>query len=90
VLLDHTVKSEHHPYVDVLQNDVAIARLEFSVHLELQLEGVLVRVRGGRIDGLLAGRIKAKGTVKLGEFVLVERKLRPIAIPGSLSLDRAA
>jgi hypothetical protein len=60
-LVDHTIKSEHRPYIDILQNDVAIARLEFSVHLELDLDGILVRVRSGRIDGILTGRLKAKG-----------------------------
>src|SRR5262249_16760047 len=89
-LLDHTVKSDHHPYVDILQNDVPIARIEFTVHVELEVEGVLLKVRGGHIDGILSGRVKARGTVKLGEFVLVEKKLQPVIIPGSWSAGRAA
>jgi hypothetical protein len=43
--------------------DVPLARLVFPVRAESRLEGVVVRVRQGRITEILAGTVKVKGTV---------------------------
>jgi hypothetical protein len=83
-LLTHTISSEHRPYVDVLVEGVALARLVFPVKVEFRLEGAVVRVRQGRVTEILAGTVKVKGAVKFGDFVLFEKALAPISIPGVL------
>jgi hypothetical protein len=89
-LLAHTVTSEHRPYVEVKQGEVPIARLVFPLRLELRVEGVVLRVRQGRITEILGGTIKVKATLQFGDFVIFDRTLAPIAVPGSLSLERAS
>ena len=37
----------------------------------------------------MAGTVKVKGTLKFGDFVLFERALGPISIPGSLAVAPA-
>jgi hypothetical protein len=88
-LLAHAISSEHRPYVDVVVEGVPLARLVFPVKVEFRLEGVIVRVHQGRIAEILAGTVKVKGTVKFGDFVLFEKALAPISIPGVLSVTGA-
>jgi len=85
-LLAHTILSEHRPYVDVVVEGVPLARLVFPVKAEFRLEGVVVRVHQGRIAEIMAGTVKVKGTVKFGDFVLFEKALAPISIPGVLGV----
>ncbi len=88
-LLSHTITSEHRPYVEIVKDEVAIARLVFPVKLEFRLEGVVLRVRKGRISEILAGTVKVKATMKFGDFVVFEKALTPISIPGALALPQA-
>ena len=89
-LLDHTITSEHRPYVDVMVNGAAIARLVFPLKLALQVEGAVLRVAKGRITDVMAGQLTVKATLKFAEFVLFEKALSPIPIPGTLPLEHAA
>jgi hypothetical protein len=88
-LLGHTITSEHRPSVEIVKDEVAIARLVFPLRLEFRLEGVVLRVRKGRISEILAGTVKVKATMKFGDFVVFDKALAPISIPGALMLGRA-
>ena len=83
-LLGHAMTSEHRPYVDIVVEGVPLARLVFPVKAEFRLEGVVLRVRHGQVANILAGTVKVKGTLKFGDFVLFEKALAPISIPGVL------
>ena len=89
-LLNHTITSEHRPYVDVMVSGAAIARLVFPLKLAVQVEGAVLRVAKGRMTDAMAGQLKGKATLKFAEFVLFDKALSPIPIPGSLALERAA
>ena len=88
-LLDHTITSEHRPYVDVVLNGTAIARLVFPLTVTFHLEGIVLRIAKGRIADVLAGQMTIKATLKFAEFVLIEKALPPITIPGALALVHA-
>ena len=88
-LLDHTITSEHRPYVDVVLNGTAIARLVFPLEVTFHLEGIVLRIAKGRIADVLAGQMTIKATLKFSEFVLIEKALPPITIPGALALVHA-
>ena len=88
-LLDHTITSEHRPYVDVVLNGTAIARLVFPLTVTFHLEGIVLRIAKGRIADVLAGQMTIKATLKFSEFVLIEKALPPITIPGALALVHA-
>ena len=88
-LLDHTITSEHRPYVDVVLNGTAIARLVFPLTVIFHLEGIVLRIAKGRIADVLAGQITIKATLKFAEFVLIEKALPPMTIPGALALVHA-
>jgi hypothetical protein len=88
-LLDHTITSEHRPYVDVVLNGTAIARLVFPLTVIFHLEGIVLRIAKGRIADVLAGQVTIKATLKFAEFVLIEKALPPMTIPGALALVHA-
>jgi len=88
-LLGHTITSEHRPSVEIMKDEVTIARLVFPMTLEFRLEGVVLRVSRGRISEILAGTIKVKATMKFGDFVIFQKAPKPIFIPDVLSLTRA-
>ena len=88
-LVSHTISSEHRPYVDVVVEGVALARLVFPVKVEFRLAGVVLRVSGGRITEILAGSVKATGTLRFGDVVLLQKALGPIAIPGAATVAPA-
>ena len=88
-LLDHTITSEHRPYVDVVLNGTSIARLVFPLTVTFQLQGIVLRIAKGRIADVLAGQMTIKATLKFAEFVLIEKALPPITIPGALALVHA-
>jgi hypothetical protein len=58
--------------------------------LALQIEGAVLRVAKGRMMDVMAGQLEVKATLKLAEFVLFEKALSPIPIPGTLAIERAA
>jgi hypothetical protein len=83
---EHTVKSEHQPYVEVLINDEVVARITFHVALAFTVRGVLLLVQDGRIKSVKTGEIKGKGTVKCEEALLLEQDFRTVSLPGTVDL----
>lgn len=89
-LLDHTITSEHRPYVDVVVNDAPVARLVFPLKLAFQIDGLVLRIAGGRMTDVMSGAVKLKATLKFADFVLLEKAVGPIAIPGAIALAAPA
>jgi hypothetical protein len=83
---EHTVRSEHRPYVEVLINDEVVARITFQVALVFTVRGVLLLVQDGRIRSVKTGEIKGKGTVKCEEALLLEQDFRTVSLPGTVDL----
>ena len=83
---EHTVKSEHRPYVEVLMNDEVVARITFHVALAFTVRGVLLLVQDGKIKSVKTGEIKGKGTVKCEEALLLEQDFRTVSLPGTVDL----
>lgn len=85
-LAEHTIKSDHHPFIEMLVNDKCIARLEFTINIILKLKGIILKIQDGKIKEIGTGEIKGEGTVKYGEFVIMNRDVGSISLPGSIDL----
>jgi hypothetical protein len=85
-LARHKLRSTHHPSIEVMLGEDVIAKLEFTVALTLSLEGIVLKVRGGRIREIASGSYAGTGSLKLADAVLVERQTPSYIIPGSISL----
>ena len=83
-LAEHTIRSEHKPYIEARIEGLPAKKLEFLVKLSLTLKGFVLKVEKGDIVEIQTGRCEAEGKVSYKELTLVEKKLEPILLPGSI------
>ena len=60
--------------------------LEFTITLALKLEGVVLKVRGGKIREIAAGRCRGKGSLECAGVALLEKETDSVELPGRVSL----
>ena len=85
-LADHSVKSEHHPHIDVISNEIKVGQLDFLVTLSLLLWGVKLKIQAGRIKAFRAGSCKGSGELKIGGISLTKQETKEIDLGKEVSL----
>lgn len=85
-LYDHTVKTEHHPYLEVKINENLIGKIDFHVVLSLVIKGILLKIQDGKITEITTGTVKGKGSVKCEDYVILEKESETFNLPGSINL----
>ncbi len=85
-LAEHTVKSEHHPYVEILVNGQSTGRIVFDVSIVLILKGFVLKIQDARIKAVQTGSLQGKGKFSLGDAVLAEKVFDQNPLPGSIDL----
>ncbi len=85
-LAEHTIKSEHKPYLEILINDKAVSRINFDINISVVLKGMILKIQDGKIKEIKTGSCKGKGNVKLEDFVIMEKETESISLPGSINL----
>lgn len=71
-LLNHTIVSEHHPKIEIRIDEFPMGNIDFEIHLELELSGIILKIKESRIDGVKAGSCKCKGSFSCEGIVLFE------------------
>jgi hypothetical protein len=85
-LTEHSISSSHHPKIEILAAEAPVGTLEFTVTLALKLEGVVLKVRGGKIREICAGRCRGKGTLACAGVPLLEKETERFELPGRIGL----
>jgi len=85
-LVEHKVKSEHHPYIEVLVKGSPVGKVQFDIQLTLTIEGLVLRIENAMIKSIQAGTLKGKGSIALGGSTLAEKSFPPCSLPGTLHL----
>jgi len=85
-LVEHTVKSEHKPYIELLVNDQPVDRINFSITISLVLKGMILVVRDARIWEVKTGECSAKGKLSCEGVLLLDKTSEPVQLPGTISL----
>jgi hypothetical protein len=85
-LAEHTIKSEHKPYLEILINEKPAGKIDFNINISLTLKGMILKIQDGKIKEIKTGSCKGKGNVKLEDFVIMERETDSISLPGSINL----
>jgi hypothetical protein len=75
-LVEHTVVSEHQPKIEVSIGEIHLVDIDFNVHLELILSGVVLKIGQGKIQGVHAGKCKSKASVSCEEVMIFEDESR--------------
>ncbi len=85
-LAEHTIKSEHHPFLEILVNEKQLGKVEFTINVALTFKGITLKIQDGKVKEIQTGTCKGKGTVKCEGFEILEKKLKPFTLPGSVHL----
>lgn len=86
-LMDHKVTSRHKPHVDVVYGGKSLHRLVFDLDLILDLKGVQLQLRNGRICGLTSGHCAGQGVFSLAGKEIIKRSTPSFALPGRLTFQ---
>ncbi len=85
-MAEHKIKSTHRPYVEIMVNDTPVGRLDFDIRLTLDLEGLVLKVRAGKVTEICAGLCRGTGTLKCGDVLITQQKTRKFELPGRIDL----
>ena len=85
-MIEHSIVSTHKPKLELLINDVALGEITFDVHLELVVQGVMLRIQGGRIKGITIASCKAGGKISYGHTPIFKRESAPFTLPATIDL----
>ena len=93
-LAKHAVQSAHKPHVDLKIKDVLVGSIQLDVQVALELEGLVLKVQGGKICDVKAGSCQASGSLKCSlkskvgskELLSLERKTGKLELKGAISL----
>jgi hypothetical protein len=83
--MEHTVKSEHRSSLEVLFKGVKLKVIDFTVATELILEGVVLRIKGGRVLAIEAGSVKGRASLAMENKTVLEKPFAPIPLPERLT-----
>ncbi|MEM9626413.1 MAG: hypothetical protein AAGA21_09300 [Pseudomonadota bacterium] len=83
-LADHTIRSTHHPAVEVMVNDRRVAAFKFNANLMMRVQRAVLRVEGGEVIGVESGAWNGVGQLKCGPVTLVEHETKEFALPKTL------
>jgi hypothetical protein len=84
-LANHTIRSTHHPAVEVLVNDRRVAAFKFNANLMMRIQDAVLKVEGGHVVGVESGAWQGVGQLKCGPVTLVEHETEEFILPMSLS-----
>jgi hypothetical protein len=86
-LAKHTVKSRHTPSVEVVVNEARIGKIDFVVAVELELEGAVLKIQGGKITEIQVASCKGKGTLTCEGYVLLDEKSKAFPLLRNVKLE---
>jgi hypothetical protein len=87
-LLEHSIESTLHPYVEVCLGEKLIQKIDFDVTLETQIDGLILNMKGGSIVSLQVGRCEWSGLVVVQGAQLIKRNLTELDLPGRIDLKK--
>ena len=73
-LASHRVTSAYRPFIEVLVNDVRVARIHFELALEFLVEALVATVRDGHIVSLRSGACELTATLSAEGARLLSRR----------------
>ena len=71
----HRIECTHQPYLDVLVDEMRVARVTFDLAVKMVLAGVVLVVRGGRVTEVRAGSVTVTASLNVEKVPLPPRTL---------------
>jgi hypothetical protein len=73
-LATHRVSSVHHPYVELLVNDMRVTTVNFELDLEFEVKALVATVRDGHLVSLHSGECDLSATLSAEAVRLASRR----------------
>jgi hypothetical protein len=86
-LAEHKIVSNHEPHVALMKDGVEIGKVPFTASIEMALQGVVLRLRDGKVQDIQTGRVKGKVILKCFGAVILRREIDQMPIPGTIRLE---
>ena len=83
-LLEHSIESTLHPYVNVLLGSKVIQKVDFEVTLTTEIDALLLNFMDGALVSIQPGRCEWSGIIAKQGAQLLERKLAQLNLPGRI------
>lgn len=83
-LAEHTINSEHRPFIEITIKSQPIRKIEFIARLSLKLNGFVLKIQKGDIKEIQTGTCEIGGTLEYEGIRIAEKKLEPISLPASV------
>ncbi len=89
-LVEHTLKTVQHPYVEIFADNKLVGKIEFEVIVALAINAVTLKIQQGRIVEILTGT--CQGSILLGyaREELAKAKTGEIPLPGKIMVAASA
>lgn len=86
-LANITIRSEHHPKLEILLKQQRVAELTFDVELKLKLNGFVLKIQDGRIREIATGTCQGVGTIACRGQELASETTPKYQLPGNMVLE---
>jgi hypothetical protein len=88
-LADHSIKSLHHPHIEVRQKKATSKKIEFTLRLLFNLQGFRLQIQNGLIKEVRSGPCEMQGTLEYQGLTVAEQKNVPISLPAVIATGDA-
>lgn len=85
-LSKHTIKSEHHPYIEILIDERPVKKIMFNITVALTLKGIILKIQGGKIKEIQTGDCVGSGSITYKDTTILKKDFVSISLPGSVEL----
>jgi hypothetical protein len=89
-LLDHKITSSHRPHIDLRYGGKTVGKIELLLELVLQLNGIELEFRRGRVSAVRSGTCQGVAALSLAGKPLFKRQTEPLPLTGQVSFGEAA
>lgn len=86
-LVEHTVKSEHQPYIEISVKGLPPKKINFLLSILCNLKGFILKIKGGEIREIQTGNCEVEGSFKYEDLTLAKKNFVPVKLPGTIHLQ---
>lgn len=83
-IAEHTIRSEHHPYIEFMINEQPAGKITFCITVSLLAKGMILVIRDGRIWEIKTGECSARGTITCEGIPIAEKSSEVVPLPGAI------
>jgi hypothetical protein len=83
-LTDHTIHSEHHPYLEIMLDRKTLGRIDINIELTLRLTGFILEISHGELQSIQTGSLSGEGSVFCEGIPLSRKDSGEVQLPGKI------